>query len=137
MAAIAARLFAEPGSSAVVVAQDARMNEVYLGIYSRSEAGLPEPIVAERLHDTGPIPELDVLADGHVVAAGLGWQRYPELLSANRARLARVEQILFPRALDLLATGAAAFLAGEATEPQHVVPAYLRHKVAEKPAASS
>ncbi len=113
------------------------MNEVYLGIYSRSDAGLPEPIVPERLHDTGPIPELDALAEQEIVAAGFGWQRYPELLDANRARLARVEEILVPRARDLLASGAAALLAGNATDPQHIMPAYLRHKVAEKPKASS
>ena len=137
MAAIAARLLAEPGSRTVVVAQDARMNEVYLGVYSRNEAGLPEPIVPERLHDTGPIPELDALVDNDIVAAGLGWRRYPELLNANSARIARLEEILFPRARDLLASGSAILLAGNATDPQHIMPAYLRHKVAEKPKASS
>ena len=136
MAAIAVRVLADSDYAAVVVAQDARMNEVYLGIYKRGDANLPIAMVPERLHGTGPIAELDVLADD-VGAAGIGWQRYPELLAANEDDIARVEEILFPRAVDLLAIGAAAFLAGEITEPQHVMPAYLRHKVAEKPRAAS
>ena len=137
MIAIAARVMGDSEWGTVIVAQDARMNEVYLGIYTRSDAGLPKPVVPERLHGTGPIDELDALADDDAVAAGFGWQRYPELLAANQDAIARVEGILYPRAVDLLATGAAAFRAGEVTEPQHVMPAYLRHKVAEKPRAAS
>ena len=137
MIAIAASVMGDLECGAVVVAQDARMNEVYLGIYTRGDADLPKPVVPERLHDTGPIAELDALPGDDVVAAGLGWERYPELLAANRDAIARVEGILFPRAADLLATGAAAFVAGEVTEPQRVMPAYLRHKVAEKPRAAS
>ncbi|MDJ0813553.1 MAG: tRNA (adenosine(37)-N6)-threonylcarbamoyltransferase complex dimerization subunit type 1 TsaB [Woeseiaceae bacterium] len=136
MAAIAVRVLADSDCSAVVVAQDARMNEVYLGIYKRGDANLPIDMVPERLHDTGPIAELDVLA-GDVRAAGVGWQRYPELLAANRDSIGRMEEFLLPRAVDLLASGAAAFRAGEIIEPQHVMPAYLRHKVAEKPKAAS
>ncbi len=136
MAAIAVRVLADSECGAVVVAQDARMNEVYLGIYQRGAANLPKYMVPERLHGTGPIAELDILA-GDVRAAGAGWQRYPELLAANRDSIAQVEEIFCPRAVDLLATGTAAFLAGESTEPQHVMPAYLRHKVAEKPKAAS
>ncbi len=136
MVAIAVQVMAGSECSAVVVAQDARMNEVYLGIYKRGDADLPTALVPERLHGTGPIAELDVLA-GDVVAAGIGWQRYPELLAANRDSISRVEDILFPRAVDLLAIGAAALPEGAAIEPQHVMPAYLRHKVAEKPKGAS
>ena len=137
MVPVAARVMADSECGAVVVAQDARMNEVYLGIYTRGVAGLPKPLVPERLHGTGPIAELDALEQNDVVAAGFGWQRYPELLDANRDAIVRVEAILFPRAVDLLASGVAAIAAGDVTEPQYVMPAYLRHKVAEKPKAAS
>ncbi len=77
MAAVAARAGNEGDS--VVVAQDAHMNEVYLGIYRIDSAGLPEPLIDECLHGQHAIPELASLPEP-VVAAGFGWQRYPQVL---------------------------------------------------------
>lgn len=129
MAAVAAD--AGQGGDIVAVAQDAHMREVYLGVYRIDADGLPQAAVAERLNPQAPIDEL---ADyGAVIVAGFGWQRYPELLTANRSRVARVSDSLYPRAEQLLSLGAAAFAAGNALAPEAVTPAYLRQKVAEKP----
>jgi tRNA threonylcarbamoyladenosine biosynthesis protein TsaB len=115
----------------VIVAQDAHMNEVYLGIYRCDESGV-SPVVDERLHGQQAIAELDELESA--IAAGSGWQRYPGLLAANRSKLDTVSECLYPTASALLQLGATALAAGHAIAPQEVAPAYLRHKVAEKPA---
>jgi tRNA threonylcarbamoyladenosine biosynthesis protein TsaB len=133
LAAIAVRVFAESDATQVAVAQDARMNEVYLGIYERGAHGLPTPRIAERLQVMDVIPELDPSAAAGRVAAGYGWQRYPQLLDANRAGIVRESDVLHPRAADLLPLGAELLQAGKTVLPQDVVPAYLRQKVAEKP----
>lgn len=133
LAAVAAQVFADQDAAEVVVAQDAHMHEVYLGIYRRDADGMPIEVGAEHLHGLGKIDACGTDLEGSRVAAGFGWQRYPELLAANQERFAEVVDVLHPRASHLLALGAAGLGNGLALSPQDVVPAYLRQKVAEKP----
>ena len=133
MAAVAARVMSQEGAGEVVVAQDAHMQQVYLGIYTSAGNGLPDDRSPERLHDLAAIGDLAQGDASQRVAAGYGWRHYPELLAANRERIASVSDIMHPHATDLLLLGAAALGRGEAVAPQAVVPAYLRQKVAEKP----
>jgi len=133
MAAVAARVMADSDIDEVVVAQDAHMQQVYLGIYTPDADGLPVEKVPERLHDMAGIEDLDTENAGGRMAAGFGWQRYPELLVANRDRVSKVAEVLHPRASDLLDLGGAALSAGGGLAPDEIVPAYLRQKVAEKP----
>ena len=110
MAAVAARA----GSSGdnVVVAQDAHMDEVYLGLYRIDANGIPAPAIDERLHGQGAISELGS-ASGKTIAAGFGWQRYPKLLEANRDRIDSVSAVLHPSARELLELGRVGLEAGE------------------------
>jgi tRNA threonylcarbamoyladenosine biosynthesis protein TsaB len=128
LAAVACRA-GQPGEL-VVVSQDAHMGEVYLGLYRVAADGAPVPLAAERLQRQERIPELD----GSAVAAGAGWQRYPALLEANRAGIARQSDVLYPHAGALLALGARALAAGASVSPENVVPAYVRQEVARIPA---
>ncbi len=121
-----------PGDT-VVVTQDAHMNEVYLGIYRIGEDGCLEHCVDERLHDQSAVPELESLT-GNVVAAGFGWQRYPAMLESNRERIHVLSDHLHPRARQLLELGEFALSRGDAIEPAALDPAYLRQKVASRPA---
>ena len=133
LAAVAAQVFAEQDAAEVVVAQDAHMHEVYLGIYRRDADGMPIEVGAEHLHGLGKIDACGTDLEGSRVAAGFGWQRYPELLAANQASFAQVTDTQHPMARYLLEQGAARLKNGLAVAPQDVVPAYLRQKVAEKP----
>jgi tRNA threonylcarbamoyladenosine biosynthesis protein TsaB len=133
LAAVAAEVLVDADIAEVVVAQDAHMNEVYLGVFRRGEDGLPVPQMPERLAGHGTISELRQPATGRRIAAGFGWQRYPDLLAHNVDRLAGVVDVLHPRARYLLGLGAARFALEGSIGPQDVCPAYLRHKVAEKP----
>ncbi|MBT8096827.1 MAG: tRNA (adenosine(37)-N6)-threonylcarbamoyltransferase complex dimerization subunit type 1 TsaB [Woeseia sp.] len=133
LAAVAAQVFAESDANAVIVAQDAHMNEVYLGAYRRGDANLPDPVFAERLHGQTLIAKLDDSDSRGRVAAGFGWQRYPELAALNKSLFESRSENLYPRARFLLPLGAIALQNGEFVDPQEIAPAYLRHKVAEKP----
>lgn len=133
LAAVATQVFAETDANAVIVAQDAHMNEVYLGAYRRGDANCPDPIFPERLHGQLPIDELDPADARGRIAAGFGWQRYPHLAAVNDAMFESVSEILHPRARFLLPLGALALQNGEVVDPQDLIPAYLRHKVADKP----
>ena len=133
LAAVAAEVFATSDAAEVVVTQDAHMSEVYLGVFARGGDGLPEERFAERLQSQTLIEQLDNAGTGTRVAAGFGWRRYPVLAEANRELIDSFSDVQYPRARYLLRLGAAAIRRGDAIEPQHLVPAYLRSKVAEKP----
>lgn len=137
MAAVAAEVFAESDADIVMVTQDAHMNEVYLGGYQRGQNDLPAEIFAERLHGQDGIAELAAHTDKTRVAAGAGWQRYPALLESNRLSIDAISECLNPRASFLLGLGAQSLGAGLAVAPAEIMPAYLRQKVAEKPAPTS
>ena len=137
LAAVAAQVFATTDVAEVVVAQDAHMQEVYLGAFQRDDDGLPAAVMAERLQSQDVIAELGQRAAGQRAAAGDGWQRYPQLLQHNRAAFNIVSDVLYPHAQYLLPLGARALAAGQAVGPAAISPAYLRQKVAEKPAQPS
>jgi len=133
LAAVAAEVFAVADANEAIIAQDAHMSEIYLGAYRRGVGDLPESLFAERLHGHIIIDELDADNARSRVAAGFGWQRYPEIAAINADLIGDPVDILYPRARFLLGLGAAAFESGQCIDPADVAPAYLRHKVAEKP----
>lgn len=134
MAALAAEVIALEDADVVVVTQDAHMDEVYLGLYSKDDAHLAVPLFDERLHGQGPVAELSQVAGKRRIGAGFGWERYPALAASNQDLLAGMSQRQHPNAKYLLALGARDLAAGLAVRPENIVPAYLRQKVAEKPA---
>jgi len=128
MAAVAAQVFAQDNAAEVVVAQDAHMNEVYLGVYRLNNAEVEE-VMPERLQTADVIGDLTEKNTVGRVAAGFGWQRYPDLYAVNQHLFTAASDVLHPRAKFLLGLAAT----GSAIRPQDIVPAYLRQKVAEKP----
>jgi tRNA threonylcarbamoyladenosine biosynthesis protein TsaB len=129
--AVAAETMAAEDAEYVAVCQDAHMNEVYLGLYSAGQ--LPKLLCPERIQSIAAIEEVQNLA-GRFVAAGFGWDRYPELLDANRAALRKVADVRHPRARCLLPTGSMLLQEGASLAPDRVTPAYLRDTVARRPA---
>jgi len=111
------------------------MNEVYLGIFSRGAAGEPVAMSAEVLHGHEIINDLAVSGAAARIAAGQGWQRYPKLMAINKQHFYGESDVLYPRGRFLLTLGATALAQGDFLLPQDIAPAYLRNKVAEKPAA--
>ncbi len=133
LAAIAAEVIAEGDSDRVIVAQDARMGDVYLAEFDSDDQGNPVAVGDARLHRaTEP---LSLAADTQATAAGAGWQRYPDLLANNRDRITGLVDCPHPRASFVLRTGVAACDRGAAIAPDELVPAYVRLKVAETPRA--
>ena len=136
LAAVAMECISEHSASKVLVAQDARMNEVYLGAYQIDSSGLPVPVGDVTLQ---PATAIQSLSDGTPVkwtAAGEGWHRYPTLFAANRHHLSSLSDIRLPRARFLLAPGARALQRGQSVDPVRLVPAYVRHTVAKVPLAA-
>jgi tRNA threonylcarbamoyladenosine biosynthesis protein TsaB len=128
LAAVAAEVFDQTDTDRVAVAQDAHMNEVYLGLYARGEDDLPQPIDSERLQGQRIIEEF-ASHDQKFAIAGQGWLRFPALATINAEWIGGEPEIFYPRAAWLLALSNHS----GAIDPMDIQPAYLRQKVAEKP----
>ena len=100
-----------------------------MGLYARSARNLPRLVCDERLQEQAVIEELRRGEQSSTLAAGEGWQRYPELLAANETLLGGQSDVLYPRATYLLTLAELS----AAIPPEEIQPAYLRQKVAEKP----
>jgi len=132
LAAVAAEVFATDDAREVVVAQDARMGEIYLGAFRRQGDAIPVPMFAERLHDQAVITGIDAVKAEDRVAAGCGWQRYPDLWAANGHLFSGVTHVRYPRARFLLPLVGNDGIDRRGIDPKALEPAYLRQKVAEK-----
>jgi tRNA threonylcarbamoyladenosine biosynthesis protein TsaB len=129
LAAIAAEVIDAHGADDILVAQDARMHEVYLGRFHADTERLPVADDEEVICGIGPL----TVPDGEYVAAGAGWRKYPDLLAQNSSLIAATADLIYPRARYLLQLGARSKQAGHAISPGTLVPAYIRSKVAEIP----
>jgi tRNA threonylcarbamoyladenosine biosynthesis protein TsaB len=129
LAAVAAEVMHKEGAESVVVAQDARMGEIYVGRFMQEGDGLPCLVGEEEICAVGTIVDI---ASGST-AAGHAWQKYDELVVGNESSIASVSAFSLPRASYLLSSGKARYECGGAILPEALIPAYLRTKVAEVP----
>jgi tRNA threonylcarbamoyladenosine biosynthesis protein TsaB len=116
------------GDSEVLAAIDARMGELYLGLFrADAESGvvaLGEEWMARP--EDAALPEI-----ARVSGVGSGFGAAEGLLASRLARrLHRVDANALPHAADLARLAVPAFLRGEAIAADRLEPAYLRDKVA-------
>ena len=115
----------------VLAALDARMGEVYWGVFEADAEGLAVPVGHEQViaPEAVPMP----VGEGWY-GIGTGWSAYG---SALRARLdghiGDVDSECFPSAKDVARLAVRDFAAGLAVSAEQALPVYLRDKVAEKP----
>ena len=123
LAALAQRAWREHGAETVAAAIDARMDEVYWGLYGLQD-GVMKSLNDERVCP----PEAVSLPDGvaSVAGAGTGWQ-YADRLAVSAER--SWPQML-PDAVDLITLALPRWLAGEVLDAADAQPVYLRDKVA-------
>ncbi|NNG12491.1 MAG: tRNA (adenosine(37)-N6)-threonylcarbamoyltransferase complex dimerization subunit type 1 TsaB [Halobacteria archaeon] len=127
LATLALGAMDESGEAQIMVALDARMSEVYWGVYRQGEDGLPVQQIEECVcaPDEVPLPP-----DGRWVGAGSGWDSYGEMLMTRSGeRMVRVLPDLEPRARDLVRLGADRFDRGMVIPPEQALPVYLRDQV--------
>ena len=114
----------------VLVAMDARMDEVFHGAFRRDGEGIAAPLGPERVSDPAAV---SAPGDRPFIAAGNGFARY-EALHALAGRAAALQPDLWPRATAVLALAAHWLKSHEPLPPEQAQPVYIRNTVAEKPA---
>ena len=110
-------------------AMDARMGEIFWGVYQRDVQGFAELIGKESV-----TPAVDVeFSDMIGVGVGSGWGVYRQELMARLAgRVSYCEIDNLPRASAIARLGARDFERGLAVAVEQAMPVYLRDKVAKK-----
>jgi tRNA threonylcarbamoyladenosine biosynthesis protein TsaB len=129
LAAVAQDFFDHNPENLAFVAMDARMNEVYWGVYQRNTDGFAELLGKEAVISANDIefPELSG------VGIGSGWKIYHQELSTCLSHgVIRYEADNLPRSRAVARLGCEGFKQGLAVSVEQAMPVYLRDKVAKK-----
>jgi tRNA threonylcarbamoyladenosine biosynthesis protein TsaB len=110
-------------------AMDARMGEIFWGVYQRNEWGFAELTGKESVTPAVDVEFPDLIGAG----VGSGWGVYHEALMDRLAgRVSYCEIDNLPRAGAIARLGARGFEQGLAVAVEQAMPVYLRDKVAKK-----
>jgi tRNA threonylcarbamoyladenosine biosynthesis protein TsaB len=131
LASVAAQVVV-PAGEAVLVCNDARMGEVYWGVFRREADGTMTVVAAETVSPP------DAVAVGSMArhVAGNAVPRYPAL--AERLRVAELQfhDGVYPRADAVARLGAIELAAGRGVPAEQALPVYVRDNVA-KPSGTA
>jgi tRNA threonylcarbamoyladenosine biosynthesis protein TsaB len=127
LAAVAQRAIQlNPSVHRVLVANDARMKEVYWAAFEVAGALQSGPEHVSAATEVR-LPS----GQGAWVAAGRGLLAWPALAERCRAAGAELNPDLLPRASEVLTLARAAVAAGQILDPADALPVYVRDRVAE------
>lgn len=129
LAAIAQDYFNRRTEDVAFTAMDARMNEIFWGVYRRNELGLAELTGEEAVTPAGEVGCPALTGAG----VGSGWAVYGEILRSRLgSRVQSIEHEVWPRASCVAQLGAYDFANGLGVPVEQAMPVYLRDKVAKK-----
>ncbi|HET7570927.1 MAG TPA: tRNA (adenosine(37)-N6)-threonylcarbamoyltransferase complex dimerization subunit type 1 TsaB [Gammaproteobacteria bacterium] len=126
LAALAYGAFIRHGWRDVAAALDARMGEIYYGVYRCSEDG------ASSLAEDTLAPPGDVTLPTIDGAAGPGWQAHHSALPESVGAHVEKADDKPPHARTIALLGAIELAAGRGAGAESAIPVYLRDKVAQK-----
>ena len=116
--------------SHVAAAIDARMQEIYWGLFKKNDLGLMQKIAEEKVCSAN---EISRPSTGDWFGAGSGWNTYAETLQSQfEQSLIGFNGEVFPSAMDIISLAKPAYLEGKAIPVEKAMPVYLRNKVASK-----
>jgi len=126
--AATAQTAAELGIKSVVVALDARMNEVFTGMFEVDSDGIMKPTGEEKVCRP---EDVQLPADSEAYGIGIGFDRYPCLHKLS-GRLLGIRADTWPRASSVLKLAQAWLRSHEPLPAEQAQPVYLRDNVAKK-----
>ena len=111
----------------VATAIDARMQEIYWGLFKRNDQGIMQQITEEVVCSPTAISKLP---EGNWFGAGTGWCTYnKELKSQFNLNLIGYFADVFPSAKDVITLAKSAYMEGNIIPVEVALPVYLRNKV--------
>jgi len=129
LAAMAHHYLKGSSSDCAFTAMDARMGEIFWGVYQKNQQGYAELIGEEAV----TLAENIIFPQQQGMGIGSGWGVYPEQLSNCVGDLLQgIEADLLPRASAIVDLGVIGFKNDQAVVVEKAMPVYLRDKVAKK-----
>jgi len=129
LATLAQGAIREQAAERVVTAMDARMGEVYWGLFER-QCNRAVPIAAERVCQPN---QLDILPPGRWFGVGSAWSCFASSLrAACGPGLDGWQAERYPEAADMVPLAAHELASGHALAARDAQPVYLRNRVTEK-----
>lgn len=130
LAAMAHNVFSEYNEQTAFVALDARMGEVYWGVYQKTDAGYAKLWGEESVIHSS---EVAFPQDTIGIGVGSGWSIYPkELKNRLGARITRIDPERLPRASAIVQLAVKGYSENEAVPAEKALPVYLRDQVTRK-----
>ncbi len=115
-------------AESILAVIDARMGEIYAGVFRRRDDGLVESVGEESVTRAS---ELVLLQSSQWCVVGSGWDAYRDALSAHLADPPRwADGARYPQAHAIARLAQPQFAAGRGVSPEYALPVYLRDKVA-------
>ncbi len=128
LAALAQRAYGLTGHTQVIAAIDARMGEVYWGVYQLAGEGIMRSVVEECVCPPARAP---LPASGRWLGIGTGWTGHAEFLKQRLGdRLFEVAADPYLHAREVAVLGLDVFRQNRAVTAELAVPVYLRDEVA-------
>ncbi len=117
-------------SNKVMTALDARMNQVYWGLFEKDNQGLARPCIDEQVISPEAIQLPESLGWS---GAGSGWDQYGDMLvRVTGTHLDNWQANQFPCARHILPIANALYNSGKQVDADQAIPVYLRDNVAVK-----
>jgi tRNA threonylcarbamoyladenosine biosynthesis protein TsaB len=129
LAALAQDCFNQASHDVVFAAIDARLAEIFWGVYQRNAYG-----VAELVGEEAVLPATEITFPARIgVGIGSAWSIYADRLTAKLGSyLQQIENIEFPQASVVAQLGVYGLQHQQAVTAEQAQPVYLRDKVAKK-----
>jgi len=126
--ALAQNAFSQWGHKNIAAAIDARMNEVYWGLYQLDEYSIMQLVGEERLSP----PEQVTLPQTQIFGAGSAWASYTQTLQTSLgSKLDAFNAECYPTASSIALIAEKEFSLGHAQSVEAIQPVYLRDRVAQ------
>lgn len=113
----------------VVAIIDARMQEIYYGVYKANAFGVAQTIIADGLQKP-----YELILDPKIkyLAVGTGVKTYANILQTNNPNLIINLSIQYPRAEEVAQLALAELATDNTLLPEEAIPTYIRDDVAQK-----
>lgn len=122
-------------TDALLATIDARMGELYWGLFEPANGGVTRLTAGERVSAPAAVT---LPAGRSFFALGSGWETYGELLAERfKGQVTGAAPTRRPQARDLLPLARAELQRGQGLPPEQALPVYLRNEVAQKPRNSN
>ncbi len=129
LAALAQGAQRQYGAAKVLAALDARMTEIYWGVYQCDAAGLMIEAEAERVCSASHI---EPPAGSGWFGIGNGFAAYTAILHERLGTLTGCDPEAYPQARDVAVLGAAGLAQGHGVSAEQALPVYLRDNVVQQ-----